>query len=178
MSEREEIKTAYDKLMSEYDKNSNDAFFEKTKQEYSSAKSKLNSLYEDLSKFANEIISFLTVEKEKIYNWSLTQAIINSNGDTSLFAKNNIGLYGEKNIKLMSEGPINISSQKNISFTAKDKISFNVGNTVVEITPDAFATEVQRFSNKMNPWNSSLKVDCLSGVSIEGEHVSLKGLFS
>lgn len=177
INDRSTLKEKYS-VLSKLDQNKRDDAYFKADKEYIEAKNQLDSSYELLNNFSKKIIELFKGDSGYVEHWSFSQALLNSNGDVSVFAKENLGLYADKVVSVLSDGKIFISAEDKISISSDQGIDLQVQNSSVSLDANSVSINVNKFGNDLTPWDGSITVDALSGVSVNGPSVSMNGMFS
>ena len=162
------------------------SLLESIESEKDEVKSQNRASYDDLSNdylsklttFINTIISEdkKTVQSEKSSGNLLS---IKSSGSVHAFTTQGASLNLDKDVILSSDsGKVILSSTDAIDISSQKRISLSVGNSQLSITPAGIKISCQKLPVSVPLYDSSISIDSLNGISLNGCDVNLKGFTS
>ena len=162
------------------------SLLERIESEKDEVKSQNRASYDDLSNdylsklttFINTIISEdkKTVQSEKSSGNLLS---IKSSGSVHAFTTQGASLNLDKDVILSSDsGKVTLSSTDAIDISSQKRISLSVGNSQLSITPAGIKISCQKLPVSVPLYDSSISIDSLNGISLNGCDVNLKGFTS
>ena len=162
------------------------SLLESIESEKDEVKSQNRASYDDLSNdylsklttFINTIISEdkKTVQSEKSSGNLLS---IKSSGSVHAFTTQGASLNLDKDVILSSDsGKVTLSSTDAIDISSQKRISLSVGNSQLSITPAGIKISCQKLPVSVPLYDSSISIDSLNGISLNGCDVNLKGFTS
>ena len=162
------------------------SLLESIESEEDEVKSQNRASYDDLSNdylsklttFINTIISEdkKTVQSEKSSGNLLS---IKSSGSVHAFTTQGASLNLDKDVILSSDsGKVILSSTDAIDISSQKRISLSVGNSQLSITPAGIKISCQKLPVSVPLYDSSISIDSLNGISLNGCDVNLKGFTS
>ena len=162
------------------------SLLESIESENDEVKSQNRASYDDLSNdylsklttFINTIVSEdkKTVQSEKSSGNLLS---IKSSGSVHAFTTQGASLNLDKDVILSSDsGKVTLSSTDAIDISSQKRISLSVGNSQLSITPAGIKISCQKLPVSVPLYDSSISIDSLNGISLNGCDVNLKGFTS
>ena len=137
-----------------------------------------NDYLSKLTTFINTIISEdkKTVQSGKSSGNLLS---IKSSGSVHAFTTQGASLNLDKDVILSSDsGKVTLSSTDAIDISSQKRISLSVGNSQLSITPAGIKISCQKLPVSVPLYDSSISLDSLNGISLNGCDVNLKGFTS
>ena len=137
-----------------------------------------NDYLSKLTTFINTIISEdkKTVQSGKSSGNLLS---IKSSGSVHAFTTQGASLNLDKDVILSSDsGKVTLSSTDAIDISSQKRISLSVGNSQLSITPAGIKISCQKLPVSVPLYDSSISIDSLNGISLNGCDVNLKGFTS
>lgn len=178
LSCRDALKTAYNELISVENESSN----EKELENYKTAKENLDKSYDQLSSFAEKILSYLDKEEltkkdssDKNNTVILDMSEWSSDGQIAINADKDISINASSAITMASDGSITIKAENAINLVAATGINLKVENSSIGVQPYSINMSTMQIpaAGALPFFESSLNLDSSSGAVLGGNKIFL-----
>lgn len=144
------------------------------------------SSYDDLSndylsKLTTFIKTIISEDKKTVQSGKTSGNLlsIKSSGSVHAFTTQGASLNLDKDVILSSDsGKVTLSSTDAIDISSQKRISLSVGNSQLSITPAGIKISCQKLPVSVPLYDSSISIDSMNGISLNGCDVNLKGFTS
>ncbi len=162
------------------------SLLESIESEKDEVKSQNRASYDDLSndylsKLTTFINTIISEDKKTVQSGKSSGNLlsIKSSGSVHAFTTQGASLNLDKDVILSSDsGKVTLSSTDAIDISSQKRISLSVGNSQLSITPAGIKISCQKLPVSVPLYDSSISIDSLNGISLNGCDVNLKGFTS
>ena len=162
------------------------SLLESIESEEDEVKSQNRASYDDLSndylsKLTTFINTIISEDKKTVQSGKSSGNLlsIKSSGSVHAFTTQGASLNLDKDVILSSDsGKVTLSSTDAIDISSQKRISLSVGNSQLSITPAGIKISCQKLPVSVPLYDSSISIDSLNGISLNGCDVNLKGFTS
>ncbi len=137
-------------------------------------KQELEAKADEISTLSTNVSSLLSLGS----SYAASSLNLNSGGNIQLSAEGGIIDHSCTDCNVTASGAVTVTADGTVTISSESKIKFAVGANSITLDQNGITLESLKYASGGGPFDTFIKMDSISGVSVSGMAVGLKGVWS